>query len=246
VSEHWDINEAVVQAFVTPEQGENYIDRILICCQDAGTRIRRLLILLILCMALFELLNRAAVDKITLSFIEVNDPASVATFLPVVVAYLEYVLVRQMLYWRSLERTFAAVIAVVQPEVAKNQLASYLVPTVPLFSNRQPKGAAFANVFSFQERTDEVFAALCAFLLPTFQFYALSQLFSRTDGRLTITFIVAASMTIIITIAYLVVIGMLVSNIIHWWFYETFIREDSSVRRRLLALGRRIRSARSD
>jgi hypothetical protein len=246
VSEHWNVNEAVGQAFVTPEQGENYLDRILTCCQDAGTRVRRLLILLILCMALFELLNRAAVDRITLSFIEIKDPTSVATFLPVVVAYLEYQLVRQMLYWRSLERTFAAVIAVVQPEVAKNQLASYLVPTVPLFSNRQPKGAAFANVFSFQQRMEEVFAVLCAFLLPTFQLYALSRLFSRLDGRVTITFIVAATMTIIITIAYLVVIGMLVSNIIHWRFYELFICEDSSARQRLLALRRRILGARSD
>jgi hypothetical protein len=97
-------------------------------------------------MALFELLNRTAVEKVALGFIELDDPTSVATFLPVVVAYLEYKLVRQMLYWRSLQITFAAVITVVQPGVAENKLARYLVPTVPLFSNRQPKGAAFENV----------------------------------------------------------------------------------------------------
>ena len=236
MSEHWDINEAVIQAFRTPEEGENYLDRILICCEHASSRVRRLLILLILCMALFELLNRSAVEKVTLSFVELEDPTSVATFLPVVVTYLEYKLVRQMLYWRSLQITFAAVIRVVQPGVAENRLASYLVPTVPLFSNRQPKGAAFENVFSFQERVEGLFAALCAFLLPIFQVYALSELFDRMNGHPTITFMVAACMTIILTIIYMVAIVMLASHFIHWWVYEKFIREDSSVRQRLRSL----------
>ena len=202
--------------------------------------------LLILCMALFELLNRTAVEKVTLSFIELNDPTSVATFLPVIVAYLEYKLVRQMLYWRSLQIPFAAVIAVVQPGVAENRLASYLVSTVPLFSNRLPRGAAFENVFSFQERLEGLFCALCAFVLPIFQVYALGQLLDRLNGRPTIAFMVAACMTIILTIAYLVAIVMLASHVAHWWFYETFIREHSSVRQRLLALRRRIVSARPD
>jgi hypothetical protein len=246
VSEHWDINDAVIQAFRTPEEGENYLDRILTCCEHASSRVRRLLILLILCMALFELLNRSAVEKVTLSFVELEDPTSVATFLPVVVAYLEYKLVRQMLYWRSLQITFAAVIRVVQPGVAENRLASYLVPTVPLFSNRQPKGAAFENVFSFQERVEGLFAALCAFLLPIFQVYALSELLDRMNGHPTITFMVAACMTIILTIIYLVAIVMLASHFIHWWVYEKLIREDSSVRQRLRSLLRRTMSARPD
>jgi hypothetical protein len=246
VSEHWDVNEAVIRAFRTPEEGENYLDRILACCKDASSRVRRLLTLLILCMALFELLNRTAVEKITLSFIEVKDPTSVATFLPVIVAYLEYKLVRQALYWRSLQITFAAVITVVQPGVAENKLASYLVPTVPLFSNRQPKGAAFESVFSFQERVEGLFAAFCAFLLPIFQVYALGQLLDRMNGRPTITFVVAACMTMILTIAYLVAIVMLASHVVHWWLYETFIREHSSVRQGLLALRRRIVGAGPD
>jgi ABC-type multidrug transport system permease subunit len=102
----------------------------------------------------------------------------------------------------------------------ENKLANYLVPAVPLFSNRQPKGAAFENVFSFQERIEGLFAALCALLLPTFQVYALSQLLDRMHGQLTITFMVAACMTIILTIVYLVPIVMLASHVIHWWLYE--------------------------
>jgi hypothetical protein len=246
VSDHWDVNEAAIQAFRTPEEGENYLDRILTCCEQASSRVRRLLILLILCIALFELLNRSAGGKVSFSFIELEDPTSVATFLPVVVAYLEYKLVRQMLYWRSLQITFAAVIRVVQPGVAENKLANYLVPTVPLFSNRQPKGAAFENVFSFQERIEGLFAAVCAFLLPTFQVYALSQLLDRMNGQLTITFMVAACMTIILTIVYLVPIVMLASHVIHWWLYEKFIREDSSIRQRFRSLLRRTLSARPD
>jgi hypothetical protein len=209
VSERWDVNEAAIRAFRTPEEGENYLDRILACCKDASSRVRRLLLLLILFMALFELL------------IELKSPTNIATFLPVIVAYLEYKLVRQMLYWRRLQITFAAVITAVQPGVAENRLASYLVPTIPLLSNRQPKGAPFENVFSFQDRTEEIFASLCAFLLPTFQVYALSQLYEHMNGRPTIAFIASGVMTIILTIAYLAVIVMLVSHVIRWRFYET-------------------------
>ena len=246
MSERWDVNEAAIRAFRTPEEGENYLDRILACCKDASSRVRRLLLLLILFMALFELLNRNAVEKINISIIELKSPTNIATFLPVIVAYLEYKLVRQMLYWRRLQITFAAVITAVQPGVAENRLASYLVPTIPLLSNRQPKGAPFENVFSFQDRTEEIFASLCAFLLPTFQVYALSQLYEHMNGRPTIAFIASGVMTIILTIAYLAVIVMLVSHVIRWRFYETFIQEDSSVRKRLLASRRRILGTRSD
>src|SRR3954454_17277231 len=137
-----------MRAFRTPEEGEKYLDRILVCCKDVSAAIRRLLFLLIVCMVAFGLINLAAVDKITITFIEIKDPTSVATFLPVVVAYLGYQLVRQMLYWRSLERTFTAAISVVQPGVSENQLVSYLIPSIPLFTNRYPRGAAFENVFS--------------------------------------------------------------------------------------------------
>ena len=234
MSDHWNANEAATRAFSVPEDGENYLDRILTCLKDASAGLRRLLILLILCMALFELLNRAAVGNLTISFIEIEDPKGVATFLPVVVAYLEYRLVRQVLYWRSLVITFDAVIAVAEPGVAENKLAGYLVPTVPLFSNQQPKGAAFEKVLSFQERAEAIFGALCAFLLPTFQIYALNQILTGMDGHPNTAFMIALGMTAILTIAYLVAIIMVVSDVIHWRFDQ------------LLALRRHTVSARSD
>jgi uncharacterized membrane protein len=228
VSEQWDVNKAVINAFRTREEGENYIDRILVYCEDAGSRVRRLLILLILCMVLFELLNRTAVDKISLSFVDLKDTTSIAMFLPVVVTHLEYKLVRQMLHWRSLKITFSAVIAVVQPGVAANKLASYLVPTIPLFSNRQPKGAAFERISRFRSVSRNYLLHCAPSCCRPFQFYAFSQLNRHMNGRTTITFIVAACMTIVLTLAYSIAIAMLISRIIHWWLYETLVKDDST------------------
>jgi hypothetical protein len=240
VSEHWILDDAASQAFTSPEEGERYLDRILDRCKDAGASIRRLLALLIFTMAAFELLNRAAVDKIVISFVELKDQTSVATFLPVAVAYFQYQVVRQMLYWRSLERTFSAVLAVVEPKVSENQLDSYLIPRVPLFSNRYPKGAIFENIFSLQQRTEGLFAVLGAFSLPAFQIYAFSQLITRgggsISGSLTVSLVLAATLTA----AYCTTIAILAVNVIHWRFYHTFIHSNSRTRRRLLAIRQRI------
>ena len=245
MSDHWDANEAATRAFSAPEHGENYLDRILTCLRDASAGLRRLLVLLVFSMALFELLNRAAVGKVTFEAIEIEDPKSVATFIPVIVAYLQYRLVRQVLYWRSLEITFVAVIAVVEPGVAENKLARYLVPTVPLFSNPQPKGAPFEKVLSLQERAEAFVGALCALALPAFQVYALNQIFADMGGRPSTAFLIAVCMTAILTIAYLIAITMLVSSVIHWWLEETFIKKHPRVHQWLLALRRRILSDRS-
>jgi hypothetical protein len=194
-------------------------------------------------MASFELLNRAAVEKFSLGPLELKDSTTVGIFLPVVVAYLEYQLVRQMLHWRSLERIFAAAIAVVQPRVTENQLGSYLMPPVPLLYNRYPKGAPFENVFSFQQRIERLFAVMCAFLLPAFQVYALTEVFRRLHGQSRTMFVIAACMTTVLTIAYLIAIFTIVTNVVHWRFYKTFLDKDSSVRLRLG--GRRVTLTRS-
>jgi uncharacterized integral membrane protein len=238
----WDVERAVAAAFRTPEEGEKYVDRLLACCKDTASAIRRLLILLILCMAVFELLNRAAVDTISISFVELKDPTVVVTFLPVVVGYLQYQLVARLLQWRSLERVCAAVLAVVQPGVSAGGLGGFVVPGVPLFATRLPRGALYERIFTLQQRAEALFAAVGSLLLPGFQVYAFSQLLNRPGSGGNVLTWAALVLTAVLTAAYLVTIGILFAQVVHWRAYHYFWAEGAPGRSRWESLCRRFRS----
>jgi hypothetical protein len=220
VTKPWDIDDAVATAFENAEQGEKYIERLLACCKDASTAIKRQLLLLVLCMAVFELLNRTSVEKIAIAFVELKDQTVVATFLPVVVAYLQYRVVATLLQWRSLERTYAAALTVVEPGVSRNRLGGFVVPGVPLFSTIHPPGALYEMIFSLQQRAEGMFATAASLLLPLFQVYAFVQLHDRADGRIGSAYWAALLMTTVLTSVYLVTIAILFAGIMRWKWQE--------------------------
>jgi len=191
------------------EASEKYLDRILTSCKDTAAGITRLLIVLALCMVAFELLIQANVTTVSLGILQLKDPALVGTFLPVVVAVLQYQIFRQMLRWRLLERTFRTVLKVVQPDVAENGFGVYLVPSIPLFATIHHPNSYLSRVFLAQYWFEAIVALAFAFvILPGFQVYAFFMLFSRTPSG-SIGFVWAAlALSAIMTLAYLATIWL--------------------------------------
>jgi hypothetical protein len=197
------------RAFQSPEEGEKYLDRILTTCKDTAAGITRMLIVLALCMAAFELLIRSGVSTVTITFLQLNDSTPVTTFLPVVVAVLQYQITRQMLRWRLLERTFTDVLRVVHPTMAESGLGVHLVPTIPLFATEHHPGSYLSRMFLLQHRFEAVVALFCAFvILPLFQAYAFIKLFTHAPDGPTPSLWIALSLSTIMTLAYFTTIMM--------------------------------------
>jgi len=196
-------------AFQNPEASEKYLDRILASCKDTAAGITRLLVVLALCMVAFELLILTKVTTVSVGPLQLTDPAAVTTFLPVVVAVVQYQIFRQMLRWRLLERTFRTVLRVVQPEVAENGFGVYLVPSIPFFATFHHRGSYLSRVFRVQYWFEAIVALIFALVvLPGFQMYAFFMLFSSMpSGSLGFVWI-ALTLSAIMTFTHFVTIWL--------------------------------------
>lgn len=154
-----------------------YLELVRENMQQASDKFHSTFLLIIFLMAVFELLNRAAISEVTLGPFKLSDVSLLIKLLPVVIAYYYY-LTCTMLAMIGAQRTVIdSVVAIMYGPLYDNDLEYYLYPVSPLFAESLITTATKGRIISAIDAIGSNFQKVIWFLPLIFQVYAFYRCF---------------------------------------------------------------------
>lgn len=183
------LEERVRRAFAAEAAGsyaDNYLETIRQNWRESSQRMRGPVILLLFCIAAFELLNEAKVSEISLGPAKLTDATPILQALPAVASYVIY----EVVYLAELTRRYAklhrAVVAEAYPALERENLELPLGPPASTLWGPSPWFAAERSTSGVIRWWFAMSVGALAILLSAgfgFQIYAFMSLF---DGPNTL------------------------------------------------------------
>lgn len=168
---------AVVFAEEDRDIVERYIERLLTSWRDVSTALQRSMVLLVLMITAFEVVNRQPrTSEVAIAFVKFSDPYVVIMVLPLLVAFFQYLTIRNLVRWRRISNVFEEIMQEYSPAMFERGYDSFLAPQAPLVSTWTFKDdSGLARATRFQRRTELVATTAIIVGLPFFHVYAYWQ-----------------------------------------------------------------------
>jgi len=185
------------------EDSSQYIDWVSAAIVSRSQSLRRMVTLIVLLIAAFEVVNESPRTQLTLGSFQLSKGSVVIQFVPVLVSFFYFQSIIDSAKLNKTQRALSAVFNKWSSQAGSNRLDNFIIPPMPIFWNiggtsLGGEQASFSSKIALA--ASAIFMAIFLLGIPAFQVQAYYALYWSPVGNIVLWYI-SVSMTVIFTAA---------------------------------------------